>query len=74
MDPDLGPAVTALDGRGGPPAEARAAIGRLLSRQLAATIEHLESERQVLDRLVAALVERNRLTRLELESLLSEPG
>jgi len=46
------------------------ATGRIVKTQLDRAIEELERNREFLDRLVAALLDRNRLTRQDLEAIL----
>jgi ATP-dependent Zn protease len=72
MDEGIGQIVLEADQLGGGPlaGEAMRAAGRIVKKQLDRALSELEAHRGELDRLVEALMEKNRLTREELEGIL----
>jgi ATP-dependent Zn protease len=50
-----------------------AAVGQILQREMSTVAQQLAAHRVPLDRLVASLLEHNRLYRQEIESILGRP-
>ncbi|MBW2638233.1 MAG: hypothetical protein JRC86_12090 [Deltaproteobacteria bacterium] len=53
-------------------AQVMQAVGRIVKEQLDRACSELETHRSTIDRLVQELMEKNRLTRIELEKILSD--
>jgi ATP-dependent metalloprotease FtsH len=72
MDDEIGPiSLTPEETASGPLADQVSRnISKLLRDEMARTVEQLTSERRMLDKLVAALLEKNKLTRDELVAIL----
>lgn len=72
MDEEIGPlTLTPEEATAGPlAAQVSRNIAKLLRDEMARTVERLTAERRLLDKLVAALLEKNKLTREELVAML----